>query len=161
MTPAGLALIGESSSTNEDPATEPRGPTIRKIQVSVTSNQDPGDLARAVVSRLASNSKPESAQPRCSFCGKTRDAALVLVAGPCVYICDACVDMCFDIVAEWREQPAVPAFSDPGPDLRREPLFQPRTQMEARPAREALVRLSAVLLAFRDIDVQALGRLAI
>ncbi|RIL08698.1 MAG: ATP-dependent Clp protease ATP-binding subunit ClpX, partial [Proteobacteria bacterium] len=36
----------------------------------------------------------------CSFCGKTQDEVRKLVAGPGVYICDECVDLCNDILTE-------------------------------------------------------------
>lgn len=35
---------------------------------------------------------------RCSFCGKSQDDVEKLIAGPGVYICDECVDLCVDIV---------------------------------------------------------------
>ena len=37
---------------------------------------------------------------RCSFCGKTQDQVRKLIAGPNVYICDECVDICAEIVEE-------------------------------------------------------------
>ncbi|MDR9785764.1 MAG: ATP-dependent Clp protease ATP-binding subunit ClpX [Peptococcaceae bacterium MAG4] len=37
---------------------------------------------------------------RCSFCGKTQDEVRKLVAGPEVYICDECVGLCNEIMAE-------------------------------------------------------------
>ena len=41
---------------------------------------------------------------RCSFCGKRRDEVRKLIAGPTVYICDECVNLCNDIIAEdWEE----------------------------------------------------------
>lgn len=41
---------------------------------------------------------------RCSFCGKGRDEVKKLIAGPTVYICDECIDLCNDIIAEeWEE----------------------------------------------------------
>ena len=36
----------------------------------------------------------------CSFCGKTEDLVRKLVAGPGVYICDECIELCQEIVAE-------------------------------------------------------------
>ncbi len=35
---------------------------------------------------------------RCSFCGKTPDQVERMISGPGVYICDACVELCMDIV---------------------------------------------------------------
>jgi len=37
---------------------------------------------------------------RCSFCAKSRDEVKKLIAGPDVYICDECVDLCNDIITE-------------------------------------------------------------
>lgn len=37
---------------------------------------------------------------RCSFCGKTRDQVRKLIAGPTIYICDECVGLCNEIMAE-------------------------------------------------------------
>ena len=42
----------------------------------------------------------DSKQLRCSFCGKPQSQVKRLVAGPGVYICDECVEMCMDIVNE-------------------------------------------------------------
>jgi len=33
----------------------------------------------------------------CSFCGKNQNEVRRLIAGPSVYICDECVDLCNDI----------------------------------------------------------------
>jgi ATP-dependent Clp protease ATP-binding subunit ClpX len=42
---------------------------------------------------------------RCSFCGKTQDEVRKLIAGPTVYICNECVDLCTDIIAEeWERE---------------------------------------------------------
>ncbi len=36
----------------------------------------------------------------CSFCGKSQDEVKKLIAGPSVYICDECIELCTDIIAE-------------------------------------------------------------
>jgi hypothetical protein len=36
----------------------------------------------------------------CSFCGKTQHEVEKLVAGPAVFICDECIDLCIDIIDE-------------------------------------------------------------
>jgi ClpX C4-type zinc finger len=36
----------------------------------------------------------------CSFCGKDQDHVRKLIAGPTVFICDECVDLCNDILEE-------------------------------------------------------------
>lgn len=37
---------------------------------------------------------------RCSFCGKSQDEVRKLIAGPTVYICDECIDLCNEIMME-------------------------------------------------------------
>jgi ATP-dependent Clp protease ATP-binding subunit ClpX len=51
--------------------------------------------------------RPEKSEAglRCSFCGKSREEVQKLIAGPTVYICNECIDLCNDIIAEdWEEQ---------------------------------------------------------
>lgn len=40
----------------------------------------------------------------CSFCGKNQHEVKKLIAGPNVYICNECVDLCLDIIGEEQEQ---------------------------------------------------------
>ncbi len=47
--------------------------------------------------------KAEGESLRCSFCNKDQRDVKKLIAGPTVYICDECVDICLDIIAEERE----------------------------------------------------------
>jgi ATP-dependent Clp protease ATP-binding subunit ClpX len=42
----------------------------------------------------------EKGQLKCSFCGKTQEQVRKLVAGPGVYICDECIELCTEIVQE-------------------------------------------------------------
>ncbi len=37
---------------------------------------------------------------KCSFCGKAQDQVRKLIAGPGVYICDECIDLCNEILDE-------------------------------------------------------------
>ena len=39
---------------------------------------------------------------RCSFCNKDQNDVRKLIAGPTVFICDECVDVCNDIIADDR-----------------------------------------------------------
>jgi ATP-dependent Clp protease ATP-binding subunit ClpX len=43
---------------------------------------------------------------RCSFCGKTQDQVKKLVAGPGVYICEECIDLCNEIIEEELYKPS-------------------------------------------------------
>ncbi len=43
----------------------------------------------------------------CSFCGKNQDEVRKVIAGPSVYICDECIELCNDIIAEENEREAI------------------------------------------------------
>jgi ClpX C4-type zinc finger len=45
----------------------------------------------------------ENKQVSCSFCGKNQTEVRKLVAGPSVHICDECVDLCKNIIAQETE----------------------------------------------------------
>ncbi len=44
--------------------------------------------------------KHEDTRLKCSFCGKSQDQVKKLIAGPGVYVCDECVDLCNEILDE-------------------------------------------------------------
>ena len=44
--------------------------------------------------------RDDSANLSCSFCGKSQKEVKKLIAGPTVYICDECIELCNDIIAE-------------------------------------------------------------
>src|SRR5215470_6802966 len=53
---------------------------------------------------------------RCSFCGKSQNDVRKLIAGPTVYICDECIELCNDIIAEeWEEEKSRELRSLPKP----------------------------------------------
>ena len=47
-----------------------------------------------------SSKDEKSGQLTCSFCGKSQDEVKKLIAGPTVYICDECIELCNDIILE-------------------------------------------------------------
>lgn len=49
---------------------------------------------------------------RCSFCGKSQEEVKKIVAGPGVYICNECIDLCKDIIDEEFHEDAVHDFLD-------------------------------------------------
>jgi ATP-dependent Clp protease ATP-binding subunit ClpX len=52
----------------------------------------------------------------CSFCGKSQDEVKKLIAGPTVYICDECIELCNDIIAEeFEKEEAAKLSSVPKP----------------------------------------------
>jgi hypothetical protein len=62
---------------------------------------------------------------RCSFCGKRQEQVQRLIAGPRVYICDQCIGLCNEILAE-VPPPAPSALSG-------RPVARHRTNSTARP----------------------------
>jgi len=55
------------------------------------------------IEAVASPATQEAALPKtlyCSFCGKSQHDVKKLIAGPSVYICDECVELCVDIVRD-------------------------------------------------------------
>lgn len=54
---------------------------------------------------------------KCSFCGKSQKQVKKLIAGPGIYICDECVELCNDIIDEETKQEQNADFNDlPKPD---------------------------------------------
>ncbi|MGR9088123.1 MAG: ClpX C4-type zinc finger protein, partial [Gammaproteobacteria bacterium] len=47
-----------------------------------------------------SKSKDEDKLLYCSFCGKSQHEVRKLIAGPAVYVCDECVELCNDIIKD-------------------------------------------------------------
>jgi len=56
--------------------------------------------------------RDDDANLSCSFCGKSQREVKKLIAGPTVYICDECIELCNDIIAEeYGQEDATPATS--------------------------------------------------
>ncbi len=59
------------------------------------------------------NKNPEDSKLLyCSFCGKSQHEVRKLIAGPSVFICDECVDLCNDIITEEMQEKAATATGD-------------------------------------------------
>jgi len=52
---------------------------------------------------------PSEKHLRCSFCGKSKDSVKKFISGPSVYICNECVSLCNEILAEEEEREAAGA----------------------------------------------------
>ena len=46
------------------------------------------------------NKKNDKDSLFCSFCGKNQKEVKKLIAGPTVFVCDECVELCMDIIKE-------------------------------------------------------------
>jgi ATP-dependent Clp protease ATP-binding subunit ClpX len=60
-----------------------------------------------------SDDKPHSGNEKllyCSFCGKSQHEVKKLIAGPSVYVCDECVELCNDIIREEMEEESTSAI---------------------------------------------------
>ncbi len=49
---------------------------------------------------MASKSDDKKQSVRCSFCGKPQEQVKKIIAGPNAYICNECIDLCYDILGE-------------------------------------------------------------
>jgi ATP-dependent Clp protease ATP-binding subunit ClpX len=52
---------------------------------------------------------PSEKHLRCSFCGKSKESVKKFISGPSVYICNECVSLCNEILAEEEEREAAEA----------------------------------------------------
>jgi ATP-dependent Clp protease ATP-binding subunit ClpX len=52
--------------------------------------------------RRPASARTSTAVLTCSFCGKHQRQVNKLIAGPGVYICNECVDLCVEIIAKER-----------------------------------------------------------
>jgi len=53
---------------------------------------------------MVKRSEDTSSTLRCSFCGKSQREVRKLIAGPTVYICDECIELCNEIIADETER---------------------------------------------------------
>lgn len=67
----------------------------------------------------------EKGQLKCSFCGKTQEQVKKLIAGPGVYICDECIELCNEIIdEELNEEVNLDLVNNPKPQEIKEILDQ-------------------------------------
>ena len=64
------------------------------------------------VTRMYDNTNSNNGAVRCSFCGKTQEEVKKIVAGPGVYICNECIDLCKEIIDEEFYDEAVRELTD-------------------------------------------------
>ncbi len=77
-----------------------RWPKLGKNPAAVRSGGDNGHDRPERVD-MANNSGSDSKNTLyCSFCGKSQHEVRKLIAGPTVFICDECVELCMDIIRE-------------------------------------------------------------
>lgn len=62
--------------------------------------------------KLSANDGKKSDFLKCSFCGKSQNQVKKLIAGPGVYVCDECVDLCNEIIDEQLKEEREVDFKD-------------------------------------------------
>jgi ClpX C4-type zinc finger len=100
-------------------ATRVQGESVASVRMVVRVQAADESAAESTVRRLMEEAMPRvvftdlvaeaitgryvvaaDTEPLCSFCGKTQRQVKKLIAGPGVYICDECVEMMSEIIAE-------------------------------------------------------------
>jgi hypothetical protein len=83
-----------------------RGVSINTVRSQVSSLlQKSGVGSRKALARWRDSMERQSGPSlRCSFCGKHSDAVEFLVAGPAVYICGGCIELCNGVITKARER---------------------------------------------------------
>lgn len=89
---------------------------------------------------------------KCSFCGKSQEQVRKLIAGPGVYICDECVDLCNEIL---DEELFDSSSSVPQPSSRRE---QPAEKRPARAPNISLNQIPKPIEIKRHLDQHVIGQ---
>ena len=80
--------------------------------------------------------RDDNANLSCSFCGKSQQEVKKLIAGPTVYICDECIELCNDIIAEEYGREEVAAADLAGPEAPRDQEDPRRVRDRAGPRQE-------------------------
>jgi hypothetical protein len=79
--------------------------TISRVNTLSGLGQGPKQLLRRFSLLFSRRAAGTAARRHCSFCGKSQEKVQRLVAGPNVFICDECVRLCNEIMAEQTDQP--------------------------------------------------------
>jgi ATP-dependent protease Clp ATPase subunit len=89
--------------------------------------------------------KPESKVLYCSFCKKSQHEIEKLIAGPAAFICNECVDLCNEILADEDNTPETPTLQG-----RVNALIQQVSEMQ-----NSLIGLAEQLETAQELSVQS------
>jgi hypothetical protein len=90
----------------------------------------------------------------CSFCGKSQHEVRKLIAGPTVFICDECVELCMDIIGEENKSSLAKSRDGiPTPKVSFGVQFLPahHRQAAARQGPASCISCSAILVSSRRL----------
>ena len=90
---------------------------------------------------------------KCSFCGKSQDQVRKLIAGPGVYICDECIDLCNEIL----DEELVDSHGNPRQNSEPSRKAAPANRKARRPISPEIrlaIRLRILANAFAEPDIQ-------
>ncbi|MFZ9462139.1 MAG: ClpX C4-type zinc finger protein, partial [Vulcanococcus sp.] len=90
---------------------------------------------------------------KCSFCGKSQDQVRKLIAGPGVYICDECIDLCNEIL----DEELVDGSSGGGGRHAAEPKGKPAAKKSSKPA-PTLAQIPKPKEIKAHLDAQVVGQ---
>ncbi|MEA5497725.1 ATP-dependent protease ATP-binding subunit ClpX [Limnoraphis robusta] len=91
---------------------------------------------------------------KCSFCGKSQEQVRKLIAGPGVYICDECVELCNEILDEELFDPSATA----APPQTSRPQAAPPPKRRSRPSRVALNQVPKPVEIKTYLDSHVIGQ---
>ena len=77
---------------------------------------------------MDANIKDSNKLLHCSFCGKNQNEVNKLIAGPSVFICDECVELCNEIIKEELEEKSSESkegLPKPHVSLTKSPIYRP------------------------------------
>ena len=95
---------------------------------------------------------------KCSFCGKSQEQVRKLIAGPGVYICDECVDLCNEILDEELFETGGPQPTAPTSRRDAPPVDRRRTGTSRSPSRVSLQQIPKPREIKRYLDEHVIGQ---
>ena len=101
-----MQRLSQSELARRMGSTQPAIARLEAGRVAPSLNTlDRAAAALGVELVIAASARKPTTALRCSFCGKHQRQVNKLIAGPDVYICNECVDLCVQIIAKERPKP--------------------------------------------------------
>ena len=75
---------------------------------------------------MVTDTKESNKLLHCSFCGKNQNEVNKLIAGPSVFVCDECVDLCNEIIRDELEEKSIKMVTNMISSVRKNLFFKNR-----------------------------------